>query len=769
MKYFYLSLLFILAVPVFSQVDFRPDIFSQGNYQSFVNSVVDMNGDFLDDIVGINQGIITINYQLPSGGFKTKKFRQQFQSLPFWSVTAADIDANGFNDLLFSDSATISFLKSGANGNEIIEDYRSEFIFGQRGSFADIDNDGHLDAFVCNDVDQNHPYRNDGSGNLILDFNLLWTPEDVPGNYAVTWVDYDNDWDTDMYLTKCVQDAFSGDPSRTNLLYQNDGSGNYTEVGAVAGLDDNDQSWVTVFEDMDNDGDFDAIILNHEFKHRFMSNNGDGTFTDVLDQTGILGEVSLVREALAADFDNNGYMDFMIDEPPKVYYNQGGLNFIEEDLNFFVGALGDLNADGFIDNIRFNQVFINEGNDNHWLSIDLIGRESNRNGIGARLELYGDWGVMIREVRSTQGYQAMSTLSSHFGLGSHDNIDSLVIKWPSKIKTLIIDPAIDQKLIIDEADCPTSLMPLVLSGSSELCAGESLTMSLQTSNQVVWSDGQVGTEITISESGNYNATVTDPNGCTQLSESIEVTKSSDPVQVYAPWGSEFCGSGGVVLLEVDVAGSLTWSTGEVGSFIYVSEAGDYDVTVTSSCPEPIVSEAISVEVLEVEPPIVMDTYIESGGDEIFTVSVESDALMVTWFSDDLVYISDGTTNIFSKEFITGDTTFYVQACEDLNGSFCCSELVPINIFFLTNVDFEEELGLDIYPNPVSDELIIEFTDIKGEIEYEFLDPSGRSLDQSRTIKNKTTTINTSEYDSGLYFLKFRYQGAEHYQKILVAH
>src|SRR5690606_8192573 len=108
--------------------------------------------------------------------------------------------------------------------------------------FADIDNDGHLDAFVCHDTDQSHPYRNDGNGNLSLDQTLIETL-DSPGNYAAIWVDYNNDGHTDLYVTKCRQGANPDDPARINRLYRNNGDGTYTEVGEEANLDDNAQSW----------------------------------------------------------------------------------------------------------------------------------------------------------------------------------------------------------------------------------------------------------------------------------------------------------------------------------------------------------------------------------------------------------------------------------------------------------------------------------------------------------------------------------------------
>ena len=243
---------------------------------SWNSCVVDMNNDQLDDVVRATDNGLYIDYQQANGSFQQSFFALNFQNLPGGSICAGDLDNNGFNDLLFGDDSAVSFVMSNANGTAYTEYAKPEYIFSQRSTMADIDNDGDLDAFVCHDVDKSHPYRNDGNGNMTLDQTLIETA-DLPGNYAAIWTDYDNDGDDDLYITKCRGGALPGDIARTNLLYRNNGDGSFSEVGAAAGVDDNAQSWSTVFEDFDNDGDFDAFIVNHDFQNRYYRNNGDGT------------------------------------------------------------------------------------------------------------------------------------------------------------------------------------------------------------------------------------------------------------------------------------------------------------------------------------------------------------------------------------------------------------------------------------------------------------------------------------------------------------
>ena len=329
-------------------VSFSPDnnLLNPVSGFGFEDCAADMNGDFLDDVVRVGNNSITIDYQQADGAFTQTIFNMPLQNLPGWSICAGDIDGNGYNDLLFGSGERVSFIYANENGTAYREDYHSEFIFSQRSTFADINNDGHLDAFVCHDVDQSHPYRNDGNGNLVLDQNLIQTM-DSPGNYAAIWVDYDNDRDIDLYVTKCKLGSNPGDPDRTNRLYRNNGDGTYSEVAEEANMADNAQSWATVFEDFDNDGDFDAFIVNHDFANRFMLNNGDGTFTDIIDSTGITPQDLGAWENAAADFNNDGFVDILSEMANALYINNGDLTFTGQSLSVDEGGIGDFNNDGF--------------------------------------------------------------------------------------------------------------------------------------------------------------------------------------------------------------------------------------------------------------------------------------------------------------------------------------------------------------------------------------------------------------------------------------
>ena len=421
----------LLAVAAMTaQVSFTNQSAMIGNFSDTSEVAADMNNDGLDDYVRVSSVGIGIDYQQPDGTFISEMKSMNIQNVPDWSIAVGDLDGNGYNDLVLGNGQRVSFVLANADGTIYTETTHPEFIFSQRSTMADIDNDGDLDAFVCHDIDLSHPYRNDGTGTMTLDQTLIETI-DLPGNYANIWVDYDNDGDLDLYLTKCRGGSSPGDIERDNAMYTNNGDGTFTENAADIGMKDNAQSWTTVFEDFDNDGDFDAFIVNHDFQNRFMLNDGTGNFTDIIGTTGIDPNDLGAWENNTGDFNNDGFVDIFSEMSKELYLNNGDLTFTAQDLNFDEGAIGDLNNDGFLDVVNDGNLYINDGNANNWFKVRLEGVESNRNGIGARIKLYGNWGVQMREVRSGHGFSHMNSITAHFGIGTATAIDRVVIEWPS--------------------------------------------------------------------------------------------------------------------------------------------------------------------------------------------------------------------------------------------------------------------------------------------------------------------------------------------------
>lgn len=417
-------------------------------------ALVDMNGDYLDDVLAVSTSNLHIQYQQNDGSFVTSNYSISASYSASWSLAAGDYDGNGFNDIVFGNSSGVNVVQANATGTAYAVSASNNDVFTQRTNFVDINNDGDLDIFVCHDVEPNVYYINDGSGGL--DFYQGADSSGVPeglglypsgGNYGSVWIDYDNDRDIDMFMAKCG----GSEARRTNQLFRNNGSGSYTEVGAAAGLDDPMQTWSAAWGDYDNDGDMDCWVGASSGSHKMMQNNGNGTFTDITASTGLASFTTTGIENTPHDFDNDGHIDILSNG--RILFNNGDGTFTVKSSGMPPsGAVGDANNDGFLDVFNGN-LYYNDTNSNNWLKIVTIGTQSNLNGIGARIEVSSPGiGTQIRDVRSAEGFRYMSSLNTHFGLGTDTSISSVTVYWPSGVVDVITNPNINDTLTITEAE-----------------------------------------------------------------------------------------------------------------------------------------------------------------------------------------------------------------------------------------------------------------------------------------------------------------------------
>lgn len=436
------------VAPVIPPVTFT-SVFNPNITLTYKLGVVDMDGDFLDDIVSVSENKIEILYQNQNGTFTKSTIEHDTVAfLPSWSLAAADYNKDGHADLVYGGQNGVTFMRSNSNGTVFTEVSGSEYVFSQRTNFIDINNDGHLDAFVCHDVNPNVYYLNDGLGNLnFYQGGIGDHPQG--GNYGSIWVDYDNDGDPDLFIAKCRGGQST---ARINELHRNDGNGVFTDVSVFANLADTIQTWSAAWNDFDNDGWMDVVVGASSIAdgtHLVMKNNGDGTFSNVTAGTGWETNPSLSIEHVSFDFDNDGFAD-VLGGSGKIMFNNGDMTFSAVEYPFSVGSVGDLNNDGFLDVKVGSTIYFNQGNDNNWVKINLQGVESNAHGIGARVEIYGAWGKQIRDVQSGIGFRHMHTMNVHFGIGAATAIDSIIVKWPSGIKDVVANPSVNNAVLIVE-------------------------------------------------------------------------------------------------------------------------------------------------------------------------------------------------------------------------------------------------------------------------------------------------------------------------------
>ena len=462
-----------------------PFDFNQININSFglERGLVDMNGDGLDDLVSIQSSNINLFIQSEQVGFEEINITtEQADFSPSWSMAAGDFDRNGYNDLLYGGGSGVTFMKANDNGTAYTEISGSEYVFSQRSNFVDINNDGHLDAFVCHDVQPTVYYINDGNGNLQffqgpnsegvpsgiggVEYDLAPYPgPQEGGNYGSVWVDYDNDRDIDLFIAKCR----GGDIQwKYNELWRNNGDGTFSNVADITGyyngfypngghdnssnLGDPVQTWSAAWGDFNNDGYMDVYVgasASGDGSHKLMKNNGDGTFTDVTAGSGVESAPSGIEND-SADFNNDGFIDIFSNG--SILLNDGDFKFDLYNNNVpEPGAIGDSNNDGFLDIFNGNSLYQNTPNDNNWLKVITVGTTSNINGIGARIEISSpSLGIQVRDVQSGTGFRYMSSLNTYFGLGQDSSITTLTVYWPSGVVDTFNNVNVNQSLEITE-------------------------------------------------------------------------------------------------------------------------------------------------------------------------------------------------------------------------------------------------------------------------------------------------------------------------------
>jgi hypothetical protein len=307
-------------------------------------------------------------------------------------------------------------------------------------AIADYDRDGHIDCFVANDSMMEFLYHNKGDGSFEDVALVTEVAVDIDGRtYAgmgVDFADYNNDGWPDLVVTDLANQRYA--------LYLNNGEGSFNYVSPNAGLAQMTlahSGWGVRFLDYDNDGwkdlliaqghDLDTIELNFPHLHyrepMLLARNTGRGFADVSAQSGsVFAQPWVARGLAVGDVDNDGRLDAIV-----------------------------TTNDGLV-HVLHNQTQTR----NHWLLLKLVGHSSNRDAIGAEVELVTAAGSQFATVSTASSYLSASDKRVHFGLGKESSIQRIEIRWPSGIRQTIKDARADQILQIDEpAGVPSSRKP----------------------------------------------------------------------------------------------------------------------------------------------------------------------------------------------------------------------------------------------------------------------------------------------------------------------
>ena len=338
---------------------------------------------------------------------------------------------------------------------------------GLSATWFDYNDDGYPDLYVANDYfGADRLYQNQGDGTFkdVTEESLPHTPWYSMGSNVS---DLNNDglldlMGTDMSGTNHFRQKIGmGDMSKNawfldsaqprqymrNAVYINSGTERFMEAAHMTGMANSDWTWAVKFGDLDNDGWTDTFIANGMTGDLF---NSDTLNAQRKDPSLITLKPEQKRDANLA-FRNLGNLKF------RNIGKEWGLN--KESVSFGA-ALGDLDNDGDQDLVvsQFEgEVLVYCNNTSgesgtHSLRVRLHGTTSNRWGVDAKLRLKSTSGIQARVVTLSRGFYSSDDPVIHFGLGTSDSADSLIIDWPSGIVQRLADLKAGRTYTISEPD-----------------------------------------------------------------------------------------------------------------------------------------------------------------------------------------------------------------------------------------------------------------------------------------------------------------------------
>ncbi len=428
-------------------------------------------------------------------------------------TAVGDYDNDGFDDVFVTNVGRNRLLRNLGDGtfdNVTAETGMTTTLWSTSAAWGDLDLDGDLDLYVCNYADYDpldpilclspdgkpatcHPkeveavpdsyFRNDGTGS----FTLLSEELKLygPGNKAlgVAIADTNNDRRPDIFV--------ANDTTANFLFVSSDGQSYREEatlMGCAVATDGHAQASMGVgIGDFDRNGFLDLYITHFSNDWNTMYVNlGEQGFHD---RTNLLGLTTPTLRLLAfgtvmSDFNNDGWLDLLIANGHVDRATEEGIEYkmpaqllagregrftdvsADSGSYFEQPHLGrgivtlDFNRDGRLDSVIVNQnepvaLLQNESPQSNWLSVELIGHQSNRRGIGARVSIETDNGTQIHELAGGGSYASTVQPIAWFGLGADQKIHSVSILWPSGIEQTVTDVATNQALaVVESLDTP---------------------------------------------------------------------------------------------------------------------------------------------------------------------------------------------------------------------------------------------------------------------------------------------------------------------------
>jgi len=352
--------------------------------------------------------------------------------------------------------------------------------FGLGVTASDLNGDGWLDIYVSNDyIEQDYIYINNGDGTFsermqdmlqhLSHFSMGLDIADINNDglmdiFTLDMLPADNKRQKLLYgpenyehYALMVNRGFYHQNMR-NMLQLNQGNGNFSEIGQLAGVSNTDWSWSALFFDATNSGFKDLFVSNGYFRdytnRDFLKYKGDYYFKAAVNREKA-DTLHLVTTMSSTPISN------------YIFENGGNLKFTDRSKEWGISnpgfsngaAYADLNNDGYLDLVVNNvnetaSIYQNQGNkkqeSENYIQIKLEGQGMNTSGIGALISVFTDGNVQSQEQMPTRGFQSSISHRLHFGLGSNSFVDSILVRWPNGDFQKVEKIASNQLLTIEQ-------------------------------------------------------------------------------------------------------------------------------------------------------------------------------------------------------------------------------------------------------------------------------------------------------------------------------
>ena len=441
-------------------------------------SFVDYNNDGWDDLTIATEMGTGIRFFKNTAGTFTEDSSIIINdgNLENKQIIWVDFDNDDDKDLfLTSKEGTIKLFRN--NGNLSFEDISAQaglttFASSTWGaSFGDYNNDGFLDIFLAflktGNTQPNALLKNNGNGTFTNVSASAGINQINDPTFCAAFFDYNNDGWQDIFVTNHKYDQ--------SYLYKNNGNETFSDVSVSTGTNISADGMSSTIGDYNNDGWFDIYITNSAAGNVHLQNNGNNSFTRVENQLGTRFS-NVCWGAVFLDADNDTFLDLYVSGqengtdnllPSAFYKNNNNLSFYipnniglaNDKRRSFSNAIGDVNNDGFPEIFVVNE---NESNflwknettpTNNWVKVKLVGVESNKDGVGNRIEVFANGKSQYRYTLCGEGYLAQNSNHEFFGLSNANSIDYIKVTWnKTGIVETISNLAINQAVTIKEGN-----------------------------------------------------------------------------------------------------------------------------------------------------------------------------------------------------------------------------------------------------------------------------------------------------------------------------